>query len=295
MKINQYLLVGSMFLFMACETEVDLDVPGEESKLVINGVVREDSVLRVSVSKSRFILDIEPLTVVEDASLQLSVGGNAMGNWEYLGYGVYEAQGIVPEAGQLFELQVSAPGLASINAQTVVPDPMNGVALVSVEKNQEDPIVRVRLRITDPAQTADYYVINRVSYETVHDGQGNQQQEYRLSHLNSDATNVISTCQDEFGSDYTGCKVLFSDRAFEGGQKELVVKFNTYSWDPTIEGEHYIVVSRVSKAYYDYLLSLHQNFQAGDNPFAEPFPISMNITGGYGIWGGAASRWLPVR
>ena len=117
---------------------------------------------------------------------------------------------------------------------------------------------------------------------------------YLYGPLNSEATNVVSTCKESYSSYLDGCKILINDRSFDGKDKELVITFDldSYSWgnggqDQTIE--HYLLVSRISEDYYKYLLTLYHNKVAQDNPFAEPVSLFMNVAGGYGIFGASSS------
>lgn len=280
----------------SCRSDVELDVPGESPKIVVNGVLRQDSVFRVLLSESRFILDITPRALIEDGSLRLFENGVEKGSWAYVGEGVYEAQGVIPVSGNRYQLQVNAPGLAEVSAEGVVPSPMDQAKILSIDSTriEHEKKVRVRIQLSDPADTEDYYVIHRIVKGIGFDGQ-TETTIYAYSQLTSETAAVFSSCGEDYGFDNAGCKVLFNDRAFQGSEREIMVSYTQFFWDENSKEESYLVVSRVTREYYDYMLSLYHNGLTEDNPFAEPVSIAMNVSGGYGILGAASSKWFYIR
>ena len=292
-----YLLGVLQCFALACTQEVELDIEGQDSKIVLNGVLMEDSVLRVHLTESRFVLDVNPLSSIPNASLQLYENGTAIGSWRYIENGVYEAINIKPVAGREYKLQVKAPGKATVQADVVMPKKFTEAELLSVDvvKGSSGEDVKVRVRISDQAETQDFYLINLVVATKSADPQFPGWQGHQLARISSSATGVFSTCAEEWDWDDTGCKVLLSDNVFEGRSKELLLNFNTWNWEQNTHDAFYLVVSRVSEAYYKYMLSLYHNQLTRDNPFAEPVPVFMNVSGGYGILGSSSSVWLPLR
>lgn len=301
MKIQSYLLPLCLLVFAACTKEVDLKIEGQESKLVLNGVVMQDSVLRVHLSVSRAVTDVRPLQHVHDAALQLFEEGKAVGNWIYIDEGVYEAVGVKPKAGMQYTLQVSAAGLAPVEARVSVPAPVQHVEVLSAEKRKDGSGYfrhTVRLRLQDDAETKDFYKISRVRMERTFQGEQWYTQVQGMQSLSSETVGVFSSCEGDWGWDMTGCKILMGDGAFQGGDKEVLLNFLSYSRDegsPSIDDREYLLVSKVSEAYYKYMLSLYHNQVTEGNPFAEPAPVYMNVVGGYGVLGASSTTWLPVQ
>ena len=295
MRILKYLqcsLLAIVLFMFGCEKEIELDVPGQDSQIVLNGVLMEDSLLRIHLSQSRSVLDLEPLNAITDANIELLENGNPIAVWAYVDQGVYEAQNFKPQAGKQYQLKVSASGLKPVVANAVVPHKLSGVEVLAADSNRINEYVkrvRIRLRIMDPEQSNDYYLITRLVKRMEGDNML-----YLYGFLKSDATNVVNTCEEAYSYYLDGCKILINDRSFEGKDKELVVTFDmeSYSWgnegqDETIE--NYLIVSRISADYYQYLLTLYHNKVAQDNPFAEPVSLFMNVEGGYGILGASSS------
>lgn len=296
MKKLSYLLLASGLFIAACQRDVELNVPGEDPKIVVNGVLMQDSLFRVQLSESRFVLDIRPQTIIENASLKVFEEAQERGSWAYVSEGVYEAQGFKPAAGKRYQLQVSAPNLAPVVAEATVPAALPNVRVISVDStiNFEEKQVRVRLQISDPAASTDFYVIRRVVMGVVIDGPDGEPVAV-YAQLTSESPAVFSTCGDDWGWDNTGCKILVNDRTFEGKDRELIITYRQYIYEDGHREPGYLVVSRVSEDYYRYLLSLYHNSVTEDNPFAEPVPIFMNVSDGYGIPGASSSSWHYIQ
>lgn len=290
MKPYLYFLMGLSLFVLGCQKDIELDVPGQEPKIVLNGVVMADSVLRVHLSQSRFVLDVGPLSNIENAALNLYEDGQQVGSWANIGYGVYEVIGFKPQAGRTYRVQASAPGFDPVSVETRVPAPMSGVQIVAVDStfNESNGYAdyKVRLRLIDPAQSTDFYMISRLTRKS--DSWGGDGK-FKLGPLESTAPNVISACGDvsEFSSFL--CRVLLNDRTFEGKDREFVVNFQ--NWE---QGQNYLVVSKISEDLYKHMISRNHNFMSDGNPFAEPVPIFMNVDGGFGILGSSTSSWHKI-
>lgn len=298
----RFLLLASSLLIAACQRDVELHVPGEDPKIVVNGVLMQDSLFRVQLSESRFVLDIRPMTIIENASLKVFEEGIEQGSWTYIGEGVYEAQGFTPAAGKRYQLQVSAPNMAPVVAEATVPAGLPKVRVISVDStinntfNYNEKQMRVRLQISDPGASTDYYVIRRIANVLRFDRPDSEGVPVALYvPLASESPAVFSTCGGDWGWDNTGCKILVSDRTFDGKDRELIITYRQYIYDDSRSEPSYLVVSRVSEDYYRYLLTLYHNRATEDNPFAEPVPIFMNVVGGYGILGASSSSWHYIR
>lgn len=77
MSIHKASIIAlSALVFGACETVVDIDLPVEPTRLVVNSFISPDSTVGVRISKSKYVLDrANSFTLVNDAQVTLFEDG----------------------------------------------------------------------------------------------------------------------------------------------------------------------------------------------------------------------------
>lgn len=112
--------IASLFLlvlFGACRTEVVLDLRDAPRRLVIDGLLKEDSTqsVHLSLSGSYYEPAIFP---VQDAELTLTSNLNGSQRLQYDAGGRYFLDGIVPQTGTEYVLTVTHEGITYVAATT---------------------------------------------------------------------------------------------------------------------------------------------------------------------------------
>ncbi|MEO0330885.1 MAG: DUF4249 family protein, partial [Bacteroidota bacterium] len=122
-----------LFGFSACETVVDVDVPREAPRLVVNSFIGVDTPVAVVVSQSKFVLSNEPLQVVSDAEVILLEDGQVVAtlaethpndNTINAATGFYATE-FVPSTGREYTLRVSKSGFESVEATALIASPIS--------------------------------------------------------------------------------------------------------------------------------------------------------------------------
>ena len=320
MKPHPFILLAIILLaaLEACETVVDIDLPPEPTRLVVNSFITPDYDVSVRVSKSKSVLDSSPsgsFTYVEGAQITLFEDGTDVARLapedEYGGY----TTSFRPRAGHRYAVQVVAEGLEAVEASSDI------VPAVAIRELTADSIFtesgyncvdddcspyyskdyRFQLRLTDPGDRDDFYEI--VGYTTVLDSFPTAETEngetifekttyqYPIDFTTDDPA-VENPEFSVDGDSFYGSSLLFTDEIFAG--RSYTINFTTnhsYGSDLT---KVVIELRTLSRDRYEYLRSRHlQDYHAG-NPFSEVVPVYTNIENGFGIFAGYSTDSVVV-
>lgn len=309
-------LLLSAITLLSCETVVDIDLPVEPTRLVVNGFINPDSAVAVRISKSRFVLDrSQAFTLVDDAIVTLFENGLEVTQLTTEGEGWYTSS-FRPQAGSEYIIQASASGLEPVEANTEVLPIVVIKALTADSVRREtgtscfnddcQPIYstdyRVQLSLSDPVNQDNFYEVQAytvvVDSFPVFDDNSDEPTGYDVitywgeAYLTSDDP-VVSSTEFDFGDGaFFGSSLLFTDEIFSG---------NEYTLNFTSEGSFggnitrlIIVLRTLSNDQYQYLRTLQlQEYNEGD-PFAEVVPVYNNIENGFGIFAGYSADSVVV-
>ena len=302
-----------VFLLISCE-KGNLIIPDIGRKIVINSLITTDSVLNVRISKSAFITDkshssSESLRSINNANVlvfqndicidSLSYSELWSNYYDYMyKFSNYFSKSVFPLPGKEYKIVAKVNGLPDATATAKIPD------IVRIERVDTSRIIltgdtlgtgKVRLQFniefTDPNKEQNYYLLNICKKYTYYD----------LSHSDIIAFDSRDPIIEEklIGPVFPLEGIAFSDRLINGKRYSLTVTLdgNTigrpfYDDTPEDGGDHKkIIVLRlcsITKEYFRYIQSLNLYKTNFDNPLTEPVQVASNITGGYGIFSGAA-------
>lgn len=123
MNINKYITaiaaVASLFLFTSCEKEIDVDLHSAEPKLVIEGLISQNTLATVKLTMSKDFNSDNTFTPVEGAIVVISDND---GNSETLKIdtsGVYKAVNLRGVPGRTYNLKVSVDGQVYTSTSTM--------------------------------------------------------------------------------------------------------------------------------------------------------------------------------
>lgn len=266
--IKFHLSFALVFLFMACEQEVDdIPLPQSDPKLVVYSYISpSDSLIQVEVTKSiPFFSGAKNLDVdeaVTDATVQISSNGSAVQlpyDPSSRSYRIANNTSFPILAGQSYFLTVTAPGGFSVNASTRVPKTSPELPTVSLDST---------IRESDGFQEKRYRIITK----------------WKDVAANNNFYHFSLKPENFFGEGY--CNDVFSDEGKQGMEISRSCSYTTF-FDPTFpnsssfNGTVYVLTTDVE--YYKY----HESYYRynDENPFAEPVRIYSNIEGGLGCFG----------
>lgn len=306
------LAAGSL---LSCETVIDLDIPREPTRLVVNSLINPDSTVMVHLSKSKSVLDQASFfTPVEDARVTLYEDEREVAQLNSQGEGRYLAD-FRPSVGRQYVVLVTAEGLPSVEARSTIGTPVAiedvSVNKISVEtgssciNNDCQPTYsdeyQLGLRLSDPPNQGNYYEI--VAYAVVQDsfpnyddlgnfiGYDSARRNARV-YLETDDPVVDNPYSDLEGSGYYGESLLLSDELFSG--QSYTVSFETSTYFGENIKELTVQLRTLSKEQYQYLRTRQlQDYNAND-PLSEVVPVYTNIENGFGIFGGYSANSVLV-
>lgn len=240
--------------------------------------------LGVLLSGSRSVLDTSNFKVVEEADISMISSEGLDVKFRFddnSGYhlptnaNASEIQKISVEENTEYQLLVDIPGeervmatchtksFAKVNSINIVKDDING--------GDGSILDRVQINIDDPSGENFYYL--NVFYEREQFSVGERSVFLNRGYLYS------------YNSIFDDSPELFTDELFDGQTETLEF------WSERYERQDLGEISRVivflwslSKEEYEFRRSVDANYQAQDNPFAEPSIVFSNIENGVGVF-----------
>jgi hypothetical protein len=274
MRVPVSFIIIFSSLLSSCIEVVEVDVPKEESVIVLNAMFSPDEPWRVSLTLSAPINDGgSQFELVDDAVVTIYDGDDLVETLIYENKGFYVSSG-KPVAGKAYEIQVNSPRYGKVSAHSVVPSVveitdfeivMQGTALGSQARGV--------IRFPDPPNEKNYYQI------LAH-------WQYRGSQFPPQVVQVYSedpavSIKDEFGNTiydfYNG--FVFSDTWIDGQEAEL-----NFRCGP--EEKLIITLRSITEDMFLYqkTLMLQRYFEL--DPFSQSIRVHSNVSEGYGIFAG---------
>lgn len=279
-----------------CEKAVDVDVPFEDPKLVLNGFMNPDSSFTVHVSKSQFVLDMAELKNITDASVRIYEGDRLLGEMVHQTEGLYRLEGVFPEPGKTYSIQAEKQGFNPVNATEKV---LRAVILsdLKIDTVKVEDFGAIRMdydfSLEDPAGEKNYYLIGvtEKGMEKYSEGRfepGKEPEWKWRPYSRTMRTESTDPLLENYCLGYNGCGLLMTDEFIDGKAYRIKLKVDSYNsgynQEYNKDVETFLTVYQIPESYYRYIKTLEQNENVRDNPFAEPAKVFSNVEGGYGIW-----------
>ena len=287
------LLLAALAL-AACETAVDIALPEEEPRLVVNALFHADSLWAVGVSASRSVLtDVRPEPVTQ-ATVEVLEGGEVV---ETLAYrrasDLYRSRRHRPQAGRTYTVRVSAPGFPTAEATATVPEPLPfSIDVRRVEDGYDAPsdvqAHEIAVTFSDPGGTANYYALG--VYRIIEIGRVRAYSSIGFS--SGDAVlrenRLVDDDLFEVDGDPYYDRAYFDDDAIDGETYTVTIRAASFD-EPGVDDRYFVVLESLSEDFYEYLRTREISDYTGENPFAEPVSVHSNIEDGFGIFAGYAT------
>jgi len=285
MKKKLYLVLTLLIVLIACEKTVYIDIPDKGRKITINSLFNPDSLLKVSVSKSCYILDND-IQAIENATVEIYENANLINTLPYLNNGLYKSTTQKPSSGDRYRIKVTVPGMGTAETECYIPPETNIISIdtASVSKTDIDGYkneqLEFRVKFRDNPDENNYYIlapkeIYIYSYENY---EGDTIIKDTMQHTMGYESNDPSIVEDLWG---TG--MLFNDNLFNGNTYEFVFSAGKYFYDTTLIC---INLKSISEGYFKYLATCYKHMDANWDPFMEKISVYTNVEGGVGIFGG---------
>ncbi len=278
------IILAGTILATACEKIIDIEIPDNERKIVVNGIISEDQTAAVNLSRSLTVLEADEFVFIYDAAVRLFQGDRLVGQFTADKNGTYFLPDFKPLAGNTYRLTVDYPGLNPVEAETTVPDmvPMTTCDTLVIESEWGYRDYRIKIVFNDPAGKDNYYGLSvHITYEEIDyvtmEPTGNIVT--RLVYIYSDSDMFVEDESHNYGG-----KIYFDDLLFEGQSKSVEVGLYDYIMSMVDSVKIEVHLEQLDPAFYKYVVSNEAYQQAHNNPFAEPVQVYTNIHGGLGIF-----------
>lgn len=284
-------------LLMSCETVVDIDVPEEEPKAVINAMFEADEPVKAEVTKSSTAMEKAQAEAVEAATVVLFKNGESVDTLIKEDVppepGVprrYVSENYTPEAGNNYRIEVEAEGLDPASAETRLPEEIGETELISYEPEYREALVDEwhKVVVEFPLQEDSYYTVTPVIiYE---DQYGNSTSE-GVAFLTSEPR-LLHAGGGEFdqilGSALLSGEIEMELKEDDDGmiELELYPEAMPSNRDHIGEYEYQVIIRKVTSDYKNYIRTLRKQDLNRDNPFAERVSVYSNVEQGFGMFSG---------
>ncbi len=285
MRKKLYLVLILLIVLIACEKTVYIDIPDKGRKITVNSIFNTDSLFKVSVSKSCYILDND-IQAIENATVEIYENDNLINILPYLNNGLYKSTTQKPSSGDKYKIKVTVPGMGTAETECYIPPETNIISIdtASVMKSDIDGYryeqLEFRVKFKDNPDKNNYYLIEprQIIIYTYND--------YDRDTIITDTTQNIMNFESDDPSvieNLWGNGLLFNDNLFNGNTYEFVFSVGKYFYDTT---SICINLKSISEGYFKYLATCYKHMDANWDPFMEKISVYSNVEGGVGIFGG---------
>ena len=284
---NTGILILLAVLLFACEKTIKIEIPDNGRRLVVNSFFGQDSVMKINLTKSKYILDgSSDYSPVLNAKITLYEEGvrieelTDLLDGNYIGH--YKLKNDVD-----YKVEVTAEGFPLASAENSIPGKTEILNIDAYETMDMYgwPEYNFKLTFKDDVNAENYYFIQvmerRYVTYTLDDGSDTTFIEDNRLYLQSDDPIAFS---DDW---YLEEGVIFNDEVINGKEYTIWFKGNSYYYDNNeSRSVYYIIFKTVSKEFYRYYISLAKHMNAQGEIFMEPVQVYTNIENGFGIFAG---------
>lgn len=295
---------------MACERELEYDIPGATPRLVVNSLICQDSLMRFEVSVSaspgsdaslRSLKDAritlwEDLDIVEDFVVDsifatpVDFEGNTQASVAPIKLFFHQTIETKARSGRLYSLEVKYNGLSTVTATAIVPRPTRARTIPQPFNESifvdGKPLDRLVFEIDDNGNANNHYGIEIMAQKA-----GGHEAPERIMFFSDEkpfTENLLnSQVQSDKGVYYRPeYGVFFSNGKFRGLREQFEVYVDPAYLSPTYTLKLRLLT--LSNDYFEFATSYQKQRENSSNPFAEPTQVYSNITAGLGIFAGYA-------
>lgn len=307
---NRTFLLLTVGLLSACTREADLDLIPQQARLVVNGHFSDaDSVQYVSITNS-IPVGASPLELgnISDAVVEVYEDQRFLGQATYVpstlnipgipDFRAYYIWNYPAVPGKEYEIRVAAPGYPAANASDRLPLIAPSIPIPRyIDFNAGNATIAVEIDLRDSDTGQNWYHLLfffrdknrpdlRIPATLARPENDNEV-------VSSDANGILLG----FGAN---SGLLIDDKTFPNNSRTLLLTLEAagIAFNPPGTFELQAEWRQVSRAYYDYYVSVVKQLEIRDNAFAQPALIFNNIQNGLGNFSGyraARSEWISTR
>ena len=193
-------------------------------------------------------------------------------------FGSYQTA-LIPKEGKTYSLKIHDATYGDLFTKDSVPFSSPIISCSILQNGDSITKSMLELSFQDKLESENYYYIDVyfIATRSYIDSSGNLQQQTYYP------VTAISTTSVSDGFNWSGYYIYFTDKDFNGRQKQLNVKFDGIVKDNFDSLSLVTALHTISKANYEYYKSLYLN-RGSNSANSDPVSIFTNIQNGYGIF-----------
>jgi hypothetical protein len=304
-------------ILVCCQDSFEL--PDVGRKIVINGLITNDSLFNVRIGTSTHLLNNDEVTNEQqmdllnadvnifqngkfiDSLFHKSLYGNTTNSYDWndvFFWGNYRSGKLIAKEGTEYLIKVNAHGFAEATAYTRIP---KVVEIESIDTTQVivplgeyislNTGLSCKIRFIDPADNVNYYFLTVGKVPAY---------KYDNSIEIDSKDPVIEEILHTRDRGVEG--IAFSDKVINGQAYTLsiIIRDESISWIQTAwwhQGDISLSfrLYSIPEDYFRYIRSLNQYNRNFGNPLADPVMIFSNVIGGFGMFAGAAVSSVSIK
>jgi hypothetical protein len=292
MKKLSWIVLITLTTFSSCELIIDIDVPYEGDKIVLNGIQSPDLPWTVELTHTRYILEDTklPFSTLTQGDVTLTGDDGSVQKLNITGPGIFTANAY-PLEGHTYTIVAKSPGFEDVRAEMKMPFAVRikNVVWDSTEvRPSPNPNFywssNMKLDVTfdDPADAKNYYGILVVMNMTI------TYQQPNMPEPRTDSVTYfreVAILDPAIGTDENRPR-RFSDNTFNGRTYTTHSDVQLQS-DPNAKVYRIdVILVTVSEELFKYEESRNLYNSVEGDPFAQPVQVYSNVTNGFGIFAG---------
>jgi len=285
------LLSCLVLLISSCEKNVTVKIPETEDLFVVEGYIETNGHPYVILSKSLPFFGTINFTQFYQRTIPGAVvtvdNGTMIDTLPQIipGYGIYTTSNMRGENGKSYKLKVEIQG-KTLTAVTLIPNPVPlDSAWFKVEGNR-DSLGFIWAHLHDPDTIGNCYrwFARRINHYTYGDLAGKQKDTAFIAPMGSVFDDKFINSKS-FDFDF----LRGNDPASTKEDDENDEKFYFKKGDTVV-----IRFSSIDRAHFEFWRTEETQVNNNGNPFGSPAPVTGNVNGALGVWGGYGNSFDTV-
>jgi hypothetical protein len=300
-------LAGLIFGLTSCEKIIEpKNLPEQDPRIVLNSVIKSDSVFRANISISKSIISGKDYKVINDAVCELYANGQYFAKLINIGKGNYATDTMTKaKTNTKYTLKVGVSGYKNVEGTSTVPGTVTVLRSVRYDTtnsrffNYTSPngsningILKYRIYLKDDINTVNFYGI--APKVILLDSLGTVIPAIASVYISSNIENGL-------GGTYinNGLSLETDDKYLVNGNEvsfdvSLNITANVSQNANPKSAEIRFDVSSYSEELYKYKVTLSQQSNTSGGLFSEPVLVYSNINSGMGIVGCINSQSVSI-
>ena len=285
MQLKSLLFILLVVFISSCEKDVNIPLPDEANKLVLNLIMNKDSIMMARVNISERMNQLQPTAEVKNAVVSLYENGTfkeTLTPYNYA-YRTYYRSKTVPQTGATYKVTAAVPGYTGEAWGTdVIPDTVkiSELKLTHVQVNNNLGRATISVQLHDDPAVQNYYRVRVYFINEWVDANGNGAWQKIQQYFEAEEANL------NIFSDKNRPEFFTTDALFNGRSPRFTFRTDTYNSLKKIQVE----ISSLTYNSYNYLHSAFMAREKNEDGLSEKVIVFNNIENGLGIVGGVAQR-----